>query len=137
MWSHPEGYSTGTTTSQVLFNGTRTLLTNYEVGTIIEFEYSNSGGTYGNINWSWSTSQGAPDHEMILFGLRTGELIDSRRFSGKLWSFKIWDNNVLVRDYVPCYRKEDNVVGMYDIVNDVFYTNLGTGEFLKGSDVSK
>jgi hypothetical protein len=38
-------------------------------------------------------------------------------------SFKIWENNVLVRDFIPVYRKSDSVVGMYDSVNDVFYTN--------------
>jgi hypothetical protein len=28
-----------------------------------------------------------------------------------------------IRNFVPCYRKSDNVAGMYDIVNDVFYSN--------------
>lgn len=35
----------------------------------------------------------------------------------------------------PCYRKMDNKRGMYDIVNDVFYTNNGTGEFEIGAEV--
>ena len=34
-----------------------------------------------------------------------------------------------------CYRKSDGVIGMYDIENDVFYTNDGTGDFVKGQDV--
>lgn len=50
---------------------------------------------------------------------------------------KIWDNGVLVRDYIPCYRKADNVVGMYDLVNGVFYTNSGTGTFVKGADYNQ
>lgn len=37
--------------------------------------------------------------------------------------------------FIPCYRISDRVAGMYDIVNDVFYTNAGTGEFLVGPDV--
>lgn len=44
-----------------------------------------------------------------------------------LYSLKIWNNNVLVRDFVPCYRILDNKPGLYDIVNDVFYVNQGTG----------
>ena len=55
--------------------------------------------------------------------------------SKKVKSFKIWDNNVLVRNFIPCYRKSDNVIGMYDNVNDVFYTNQGSGAFLKGPDI--
>lgn len=36
---------------------------------------------------------------------------------------------------VPCYRKVDNKPGMYDIVNQVFYTNQGSGEFEVGGNV--
>ena len=53
----------------------------------------------------------------------------------KIYSFKIWKSGVLTRDMIPCYRKSDNVIGMYDVVNDVFYTNSGTGTFVKGADV--
>lgn len=49
---------------------------------------------------------------------------------------------VLVRDFVPCYRESDGVVGMYDLcgsicplTNTPFYINAGEGEFLKGDDV--
>lgn len=40
---------------------------------------------------------------------------------GKMFSFQIYDNGTLVRDLVPCIRDNDNTVGAYDIVNDVFY----------------
>ena len=42
-------------------------------------------------------------------------------FKGKMFSFQIYDNGTLVRDLVPCIRDNDNEVGAYDIVNDVFY----------------
>ena len=48
---------------------------------------------------------------------------------------KIYDDGVLVRNFIPCYRKSDNEVGMYDLVNGVFYTNAGTGSFVAGSDI--
>lgn len=56
--------------------------------------------------------------------------------SSKLYSCQMYYNNVLVRDFIPCYRNSDNEVGLYDIVNDVFYTNQGTGVFTYGSVVS-
>ena len=40
---------------------------------------------------------------------------------GRMYSFQIYDNGTLVRDLVPCIRDNDNTVGAYDIVNDVFY----------------
>ena len=46
--------------------------------------------------------------------------------------FKYWDNNDnLLRDMVPCYRKSDNVIGMYDKVSKTLFTNAGTGTFYK------
>lgn len=54
----------------------------------------------------------------------------------KLYTCKIYDNDTLVRDFIPCYRKSDNVVGLYDLVNNVFYTNAGTGAFTYGAAVT-
>ena len=34
-----------------------------------------------------------------------------------------------------CYRKADGVIGMYDVENDVFYTNNGSGDFTKGQNI--
>ena len=50
--------------------------------------------------------------------------------SGKFYSLKIYDNETLVRDFVPAMRKSDNVLGLYDKVEGKFYTNQGTGTFL-------
>ena len=56
--------------------------------------------------------------------------------SWRIYSCKIKTNDILVRDFIPCYRNSDNEIGLYDIVNDVFYTNQGTGVFTYGSVVS-
>ena len=53
----------------------------------------------------------------------------------KLFTLKIYNNNELIRDFIPCYRNSDNEVGLYDLVNDTFYTNQGTGAFTYGSVV--
>ena len=57
----------------------------------------------------------------------------STKFPGKLYYAKIYDNNVLIRYFIPCYRNSDNEVGLYDLVNNVFYINQGTGVFTYGS----
>ena len=41
----------------------------------------------------------------------------------------------LIQYFIPCYRRSDNVIGFYDLVNDVFYTNAGSGTFSKGPNV--
>jgi len=54
----------------------------------------------------------------------------------KITNAKLWNGTTIVRDFVPCYRKSDNVAGLYDLVNNVFYTNQGTGTFAVGNDIS-
>lgn len=53
----------------------------------------------------------------------------------RIFACKIYEAGVLVRDFIPCYRKADNEAGMYDLVEDKFYTNAGSGYFLVAEDV--
>lgn len=50
--------------------------------------------------------------------------------------FKFYRNGELIGDFVPCYRKSDGEIGMYDLVGKQFHTNAGTGTFSKGNDVN-
>ena len=72
---------------------------------------------------------------IILLGLNTSNGVDGRHLSAKVYGLKIYSEDVLIRDYIPCYRKSDNVVGLYDLVENKFYTNNGTGTFLKGNNI--
>lgn len=56
--------------------------------------------------------------------------------SAKVYYCRIYEWSTLVRDFVPCYRKSDSVIGMYDLVNKQFYTNVGTWTFAKWPDVN-
>lgn len=47
---------------------------------------------------------------------------------GKLYDFKIYDDGALVADLVPC-TNPNNVAGVYDIINDVFYTAVNQGYY--------
>lgn len=50
----------------------------------------------------------------------------------KIYSFKIYEDSKLVRNYVPVYRKSDSEIGLYETIEGKFYTNKGTGKFNKG-----
>lgn len=54
---------------------------------------------------------------------------------GRIHSLKLYENDTLVRNYVPCYHKNSGTIGMYELVEGIFYTNDGTGVFEKGTDV--
>ena len=52
-------------------------------------------------------------------------------FIGKIYYAKIWDNDTLIRDYLPCLDK-DGIACLYDQVNKEYYYNAGSGEFIAG-----
>lgn len=52
----------------------------------------------------------------------------------KMYGCKIYSNDVLVRDFIPC-KNASGVVGMWDDVNSVFYQNAGSGTFTAGPEV--
>ena len=62
------------------------------------------------------------------------------------YSFLIYDDDELVRNFIPCYStttvtdvegivRAKDTIGLYDIVNNKFYTNKESGTFEKGNDV--
>lgn len=48
----------------------------------------------------------------------------------KLWRCKCIQNGSLIRDFIPAMRNSDGTIGLIDVVNNVFYTNAGSGYFL-------
>ena len=70
---------------------------------------------------------------IYLFALNgNGEILSKSDI--KILNLKIYNNNVLVRNFIPC-KNPSNVIGLYDTVNDVFYTNAGSGSFIAGAEV--
>ena len=57
-----------------------------------------------------------------------------RYCNGTLYYFKLFVGGTLVRDLIPC-KNSNNVVGMYDVVNNVFYTSPNGNAFVAGPAV--
>lgn len=70
-----------------------------------------------------------PNCSLTLFAVNTGGVVDARRAVGRLYACKIYDNEVLIRDYVPYIYK--GKVGLYDKVNDT-YTFSSADNFIAG-----
>lgn len=56
--------------------------------------------------------------------------------SMKLYSFKLREGSTLIRDFIPCYRKSDNVIWLFDKVNNYFYVNAWSWTFTKWANVN-
>ena len=72
-------------------------------------------------------------YNMAVFGCNTGGTVGLNSIA-RIYSLSIDEGNGDLFNLIPCYRKSDNVIGMYDTVNDYFHINQGAGTFLKGND---
>ena len=70
---------------------------------------------------------------MTLFAINRASVLISD--SMRLYSCQIYDNDVLIRDFVPCINSSGEV-GLYDMVNKMFYSNAGTSVFTAGKPVN-
>lgn len=105
-----ETYSTGSLDSYVICNGEK---------------FSNGHSAGVNFNTSLK----------MLIGAWSYNASTTRHGIQKIYYVKASVKGVDAFEMIPCYRKSDGVVGMYDLVSKTFYTNAGTGDFACGPDV--
>lgn len=97
----------------------------------------NGSIAYGGRTRTITSKSGNQSTSMILFGFSNygNTPVPISAYNMKVYRLRLYENDVLVREYVPCYRVSDNTIGLYELVNNVFYTNNGTGTFNKGNDI--
>ncbi|MBS7388551.1 MAG: hypothetical protein KIG30_08325 [Eubacteriales bacterium] len=94
---------------------------------------ASTGATINGVSVTPAAATISSTNSMYIFSCHGGTASNETSYM-RLFSFKIYEGNTLMHDFVPCYRKSDNAVGLYDLVNGVFYTNAGTGDFAKGKN---
>lgn len=90
-------------------------------------------GTVSGVAYSKSVSSSPSTWSSKPFVLWQNQSNNTAR--GRIYYARLYQQGGLLYDFVPCYRKADGVIGMYDLVNKVFKTNAGSGTFTKGADV--
>ena len=83
------------------------------------------------LNTNWSVNS----YPIDIFARNTSWTRGDRKSIMKFKSLEIKENWTTVRNYVPCYRKQDWVIGLYELVDGVFHTNAWSWTFSKWSDV--
>lgn len=76
-------------------------------------------------------------YSISIFGGNNAGTI-SYKSSIMLYELKISDNDKIIADFVPVYRKSDSKPGLYDAIGGKFYINQATSgdDFTVGADVS-
>lgn len=106
-----------------------------DTGTIREIAWGNGKLYLGDTLLKSATppSTYTCSHNLYIFALHMGNgTVDGRKYVGKLYYFRVYESDVLVRDMIPC-AKDNGKVGLYDRVEGKFYGSSGTGEFLPGN----
>ena len=122
---------------------------NYKIKTNVQclqksVVYTNNNGTF-TYNCDGGNSYDS-NTTLYMFANHTSPVRDYAKL--KIYVCKIYDNNLLVRNFIPCYSTtkvtnadgdecDVGTVGLYDTVEGKFYTNQGTGEFIAGPDVNE
>ena len=108
--------------------------------TIYDYDIKqHSGNSYFSIDGvkriTKSNSFSFPSGTLLIFAKRGDHGIEAS-LPYRLYKYKLFDNNEnLIRDMIPAKNKDTGVVGLYDLANDVFYTNAGTGSFTYGHEI--
>lgn len=68
---------------------------------------------------------------MTIFACYNASTPNSYMCKAKIYSFKIYNNDILAKDYIPCINPNGEV-GLYDIVNKAFVGNSGSGTLIGG-----
>lgn len=69
---------------------------------------------------SSSVSASAGANSIYLFGMNNAGNAVYSPYDTAIYYCKIWDDGVLVRDYVPCVEESTGHAGLYDLVNETF-----------------
>lgn len=125
--SNGTGYLTCSFATQIGDNDIKVV---WEKGNLTAENFTLNSKTTNNAQAEYTMSS-----NLYLFAQNYNGTVRSQ-VSVRLRTFSYYDkNDVLICDLVPCYRKSDGEIGMYDTVRKIFLTNAGTGSFIKGADI--
>ena len=99
----------------------------------LNIDYDKNTCTVNGVSVNFTAKTFQSTFNLTLLACNTGGSV-AGYLSAKLYSCQIYDNDVLVRDFVPCINASGEI-GLFDMVNRQFYGNAGTGTFT-GSEVA-
>ena len=109
------------------------------LNTRAKLTYEGSGGTINiyKADTLWYSGTRSTKSMSSLSLLATYNGTSYSPMAAKLYKFEVYDTDhtTLLHDCYPCYRKSDNVAGLWDKAAETFYTNAGTGTFVVGPDL--
>lgn len=86
--------------------------------------------------WNITNSNYGATKKLFLFNCNNNNsIVSSWNFIGRVYYFKIYYNGVLVRDFIPVYKKSTKQYGLWDRVEGKFYTSPNGVKFIGGHQI--
>lgn len=143
-YSSIQGHTVGTASASTAYK----LSTPWTINTIYEmdvsFENQNQKAYVNGTLKASATFNVNKDTGVTLsiFGRHYSNNTMNYSMASQCFYFKLYFNNTLIRDFIPCIREIDGAIGLYDLCGSSspfdgtpFYGNAGTGVFLAGKSV--
>lgn len=74
---------------------------------------------------SWTSWDKSSSYPLLIWAFSEDSYSSAKWFfKWKIYNVQITNNNILYRNYIPCYRKSDNAIWLYDLVSWNFITNV-------------
>lgn len=112
--------------------------TNNSIGaqTLINLNFDKNVVKFNNDSYTFDAQTFQGSSNLTIFGMNTGGTV-ANNARMNFYSCEIYDNGTLIRSFIPC-KNPSGTIGLYDIVNSKFYTNVGSGgTFTAGPEVEK
>lgn len=90
----------------------------------------------GTVGYTYSTQTFTAPVTVTLFTVNQSSGVDERMSKLKLYSCVIYDNDIIVRYYIPCVN-EFGTAGLYDTVSGAFFRDAASGDFTHGDVVPR
>ena len=104
-----------------------------KLNTLVTADYNKNVVTLNEYQHTFSQKSFQSNYPLALLAVNTGGVI-SGEMSGKLYYAQIYDNGVLIRDYLPC-KDKSGVACLYDKVSGEYVYNSGSGAFTAGPEL--
>lgn len=114
------------------YPGSRQSISNISDTDLLEIDYNKNVCTINGQSVTHTATTFQSSYNLTLLACNTAGTI-SGKLKAKLYSCQIYDNDVLIRDYVPV-KNSQGIYGLYDKVNNTFSVSAGSDQFV-GSEV--
>ena len=107
----------------------------YQCSDSNRYMYINNTAVQSPTEASYAFTSGYPAY--IFCCNYAGTTKQAEYFLGKVYDFTFYKNGQIVAEFLPAYDKTTLEVGLLETISGSFYTNKGTGSFVKGGDVNQ